>query len=214
MNSLVEGGLIKDLPDIFDLDIAQLAAIDRMGEVSARKLTENITASKSQPLSRVLTALGVRMTGRSLSRRIASKFLTMDAILNAGSAGLQAVEGIGAERAEVIAAELIELSPVIEALVLAGLNMNEPVVEANSSPLAGKTVVVTGAMAGVLAVYGRNEMNELITRAGGKPSGSVSAKTSILVAGDTTGSKYNKAVELGVTIMTPDEFAILVNDHI
>src|SRR5258706_11180272 len=97
-----------------------------MGEISATKLVAAIQASKAQPLSRVLTGLGVRMPGRSMSRRLARHFTTMQALLDATVEDLQQVEGVGPERAVTIAAELVDLAPVIGKLVERGVNMTEP----------------------------------------------------------------------------------------
>ncbi|MEV0238301.1 helix-hairpin-helix domain-containing protein, partial [Nonomuraea sp. NPDC050786] len=175
-------------------------------------------------LSRVFCALGIRGTGRSMSRRIARQFGTMDAIRSADAEAIQQVEGIGPEKAPVVVAELLEVADIIDKLIKAGVNMTEPGWTAPTDddtathagtaalPLTGMSVVVTGTMTGPLAELSRNEMNELIERAGGKASSAVSAKTSLLVAGDKAGSKRAKAETLGVRIVTPEEFAIIVAD--
>ncbi|MFI7049022.1 BRCT domain-containing protein [Streptosporangium sandarakinum] len=117
-------------------------------------------------------------------------------------------------------AELVELAPLIDKLIEAGFTMIEPGItvmtaaegrdQAVALPLAGRSVVVTGAMTGPLAALSRNQVNELIERAGGKASSGLSAKTSLLVAGEKTGSKRTKAESLGVEIVTPDAFAEMV----
>lgn len=222
---LVEAGLVESLPDLFDrLTREQLLALDRMGETSTDKLMAALEAAKRQPLSRVLCALGIRGTGRSMSRRIARYFATMDLIRAADAEAMQRVEGIGAEKAPVIVAELAELSGQIDRLTAAGLTMTEPGAtpppppgeesEEGAGPLAGMKVVVTGAMTGPLADLSRNQMNELIERAGGKSSGSVSKNTSLVVAGEGAGSKRAKAESLGVRLATPDEFAGMVAELI
>ncbi|MGW2945344.1 BRCT domain-containing protein, partial [Streptomyces sp. NPDC001226] len=116
-----------------------------------------------------------------------------------------------------IAAHIAALGPVIDKLAKAGVNMVEPSVgdtETGSRPLAGEAVVVTGGMHGALAGRNRNEMNELIERAGGTASGSVSKKTTILVAGEGAGSKLAKAEQLGTRVLTEDEFAALIADYL
>ncbi|MGI5242661.1 NAD-dependent DNA ligase LigA [Dactylosporangium sp. CA-139066] len=123
---VVDAGLVTDPADLYDLEVATLAAFDRMGEVSATKLVTAIQSSKTQPMSRVLTGLGVRMTGRSMSRRLATHFGSMPALLAASVADLQEVEGVGPERAVTIAAELVDLEPVIARLTARGVNMTEP----------------------------------------------------------------------------------------
>ncbi|MEV6521712.1 NAD-dependent DNA ligase LigA [Longispora sp. NPDC051575] len=216
---LVDAGLIGDFADLFSLTREQVLGLDRMGDISTDNLLAALEAAKQQPLARVLTALGVRGTGRSMSRRIARHFATMDHIRAADADALQAVDGLGPEKTPVIVEELKDLAPLIDKLVAAGVNMTEPGAtppgqestgEGSDLPLAGKSVVVTGSMTGPLAELSRNEMNELIERAGGKASGSVSAKTALLVAGDKAGSKLAKAETLGVTVIGPDEFAELV----
>jgi DNA ligase (NAD+) len=221
---LVDTGLVADVGDLFTLTREQLLAQERMAETSTDQLLAALEAAKRQPLSRVLAALGVRGTGRSMSRRIARHFATMDAIRAADSDALQEVEGVGPEKVAVLLEELRELSPVIEKLVAAGVNMTEPGVTPAAQrspepaadlpsadlPLAGQTVVVTGSMTGRLEGLSRNAMNELIERAGGRAAGSVSSRTSTVVAGEGAGSKLKKAEELGVTVISPVAFAALV----
>ncbi|MFI1358727.1 NAD-dependent DNA ligase LigA [Streptomyces sp. NPDC020898] len=233
---LVDAGLVKDLADLFALTREQLLDLERMGETSTDNLLSAIGAAKGRPLSRVLCALGVRGTGRSMSRRIARHFATMDGIRAADADAMRQVDGIGTEKAPSIVNELVELAPLIDRLVAAGVNMTEPgatppsaataesETEAGSDgsdgtepvggPLAGMAVVVTGAMTGVLEKLSRNQMNELIESAGGRSSSSVSRKTSLVVAGDGAGSKRVKAETLGIRLATPDEFAALVADFI
>ncbi|MET7922215.1 NAD-dependent DNA ligase LigA [Streptomyces avermitilis] len=228
---LVEAGLVADLADLFALTRDQLLALERMGETNTDNLLTAISTAKGQPLSRVLCALGVRGTGRSMSRRIARYFATMDHIRAADAETMQQVEGIGTEKAPSIVAELAELAPLIDKLAAAGVNMTEPGAtppptpdsnaddstqgpEAAGGPLAGMTVVVTGAMTGALEKLSRNQMNELIERAGGRSSSSVSKKTTLVVAGEGAGSKRAKAEDLGLRLATPDEFATLIADFV
>ncbi|WP_179889127.1 NAD-dependent DNA ligase LigA [Streptomyces sp. f51] len=232
---LVDAGLVADFADLFTLEREQLLALDRMGETSTDNLLAAIETARTRPLSRVFCALGVRGTGRSMSRRIARYFATMDRIVAADVETLQRVDGIGKEKAAAVVAELVELAPLIDKLVAAGVSMTEPgatpppepgteeeaaagagaeaVGDAGTGstlPLAGMTVVVTGAMSGALEKLSRNQMNELIERAGGKSSSSVSKRTSLLVAGEKAGSKRTKAEDLGIRIAVPEEFAELV----
>ncbi|MET8606176.1 NAD-dependent DNA ligase LigA [Streptomyces rubiginosohelvolus] len=232
---LVDAGLVADFADLFTLEREQLLALDRMGETSTDNLLAAIETARTRPLSRVFCALGVRGTGRSMSRRIARYFATMDRIVAADVETLQRVDGIGKEKAAAVVAELVELAPLIDKLVAAGVSMTEPgatpppepgteeeaaagagaeaVGDAGTGPtlpLAGMTVVVTGAMSGALEKLSRNQMNELIERAGGKSSSSVSQRTSLLVAGEKAGSKRTKAEDLGIRIAVPEEFAELV----
>ncbi|WP_371542246.1 NAD-dependent DNA ligase LigA [Streptomyces sp. NBC_00554] len=226
---LVEAGLVADLADLFALTREQLLSLERMGETSTDNLLAAIATAKTRPLSRVLCALGVRGTGRSMSRRIARYFATMDNLRAADAETMEQVEGIGTEKAPSVVAELVELAPLIDKLAEAGVNMTEPgatppdpaAVDAESDsaepsggPLAGMTVVVTGAMTGPLEKLSRNQMNELIERAGGRSSSTVSKKTSLVVAGDNAGSKRAKAESLGIQLTAPDEFATLIDDYL
>ncbi|MFI7131148.1 NAD-dependent DNA ligase LigA [Nonomuraea sp. NPDC050153] len=228
IKQMLDAGFIADFADLFFLTREQLLGLERMGETSTDNLLAAIERAKGQSLSRVFCALGVRGTGRSMSRRVARHFATMDAIRAADADAIQQVEGMGPEKAPVVVAELIEVGPLIDKLVAAGVNMTEPGATpptadptagatdsagttAAELPLASMSIVVTGAMTGPLAALSRNEMNELIERAGGKASSSVSAKTSLLVAGDKAGSKRAKAESLGVRIIDPEEFALQVS---
>lgn len=227
---LVDAGLVADIADLFTVTREQLLGLDRMGETSADNLLAAVDTARSRPLSRVFCALGVRGTGRSMSRRIARHFATMDRIRAADAAALQRVDGIGGEKAATIVAELGELAPVIDRLAAAGVNMTEPgatppsessaasdgdtqtgTEDTAAGPLTGMTVVVTGVMTGPLEKLSRNQMNELVERAGGKSSSSVSRRTSLLVAGESAGSKRTRAEQLGVRIAAPDEFAAMVS---
>lgn len=230
-DQLVERHLVQDIADIFSLTREQLLGLDRMGSTSVDKLLSQIDKARHQPLSRVFCALGVFGTGRSMSRRLARHFGTMSALCAADAGTLQAVDGVGAEKAPVIVAELKELADVIAKLQAAGVNLTEPSGGSTGHPsvsgqgadssgnavggqetvgsgvLSGMTVVVTGSMSGPLASFSRNEMNELIERHGGKASSSVSSRTSLVVAGDAAGSKLDKAKSLGIRVVTPEAFA-------
>ncbi|MEU4269045.1 NAD-dependent DNA ligase LigA [Streptomyces sp. NPDC026092] len=226
---LVDAGLVADVAELFTLTREQLLGLERMGETSADNLLAALATARTRPLSRVLCALGIRGTGRSMSRRIARHFATMDAVRAADEEAMRSVEGIGAEKAPVIVAELAELGPVVDKLVAAGVNMTEPGAtpppppgtgatdagaDVAAGPLAGLAVVVTGAMTGPLEALSRNQMNELIERAGGKSSSSVSKRTGLVVAGEKAGSKRAKAEELGIRLVGPEEFAELLGDFL
>jgi DNA ligase (NAD+) len=240
---LVDAGLVADLADLFTLTREQLLGLERMGDTSTDNLLAALDAAKGRPLARVLCALGIRGTGRSMSRRIARHFATMDHIRAADAEAMRRVEGIGTEKAPSIVAELAELAPLIDRLVAAGVNMTEPGAtppapdatgeqgdstahtpgaggaeeaagETAGGPLAGMTVVVTGAMTGPLEKLSRNRMNELVEQAGGRSSSSVSKRTTLVVAGEGAGAKRAKAESLGIRLATPDEFAALIADHL
>lgn len=208
---LIDAELVGDIADLYALTADDLASLDRMGSVSAANLVDQIERSKSQPLARVFCGLGMRYTGRSMSRRIAAAFGSMAAIRAATVDELAAVDGIGPVRAESITAELVEITDLIDRLATAGVSMADEVVEVSvdAQPWAGKKVVVSGSVPGL----SRNEANEWVERLGGKSSGSVSKNTDLLVAGDGAGSKLAKAEQLGVDVMSADEFAALVAQH-
>ncbi|MCM2430951.1 NAD-dependent DNA ligase LigA [Streptomyces sp. RKAG337] len=215
---LVARKSVEDIADLFTLTHEQLA-VATGSEKTAATILDRITAARQQPLNRVFCALGVRGTGRSMSRRIARHFGVLAAVQAASNAELREVEGIGSVKAALMIEELAELEPVIAKLVAAGVNLAEPAATASSAgpqsaggdalelPLAGMTVVVTGSMTGSLAELARGAMNELIERAGGKAGSSVSRATSLVVAGDKAGSKRKKAEALGTPIITSEEFA-------
>lgn len=202
--TLFEAGLICDLSDLADLSVNDVMRLDGFAKVSAENLVSEIARAKSQPLHRLVTALGLRMTGRRMSRRMAKHFGTLDALRAATEDDLTAVEGIGARRAATIHAELAELAPVLDTLTRQGWNTIDEHygTEAHEGelPLSGETVVVTGSVPG----YGRNEVRDLVERLGGKSSSSVSAKTTLLISGGPGSSKHTKAVELGIRIETPE----------
>lgn len=224
VRGLVSRGLVLDPADLYNLDVDTLEQLDRLGRTTATKLVANIAASKTQPFSRVLTGLGVRMTGRSMSRRLARHFGTMQALLAADVQQLQQVEGVGPERAATIAVELVELTPVIEKLIAHGVNMTEPATAGTTTsgtatggdglPLhkpdgTPMTVVVTGSVPGL----SRNEGNEAVETLGGKSSSSVSSKTDLVVIGAGAGSKATKAEELGLRTLPAERFAELLTAH-
>jgi DNA ligase (NAD+) len=221
IDQLVAENLVTDPADLYDLDVATLVKLDRLGEVSARKLVDSIQGTKNRPLSRVITGLGLLMTGRAMSRRLAKHFGTMDALLAATPEDLQQVEGIGPERAVTIAAELADLRPVIEKLAARGVNLTEPDAGPRPDPTDSALplrkpdgtpmkVVVTGAVPGL---QNRTESNEAVERLGGSASGSVSARTDLVVVGEGAGSKADKADEFGVRIMPAERFAELLAAH-
>jgi DNA ligase (NAD+) len=228
-DALVSGDnpVVADLSDIFRLQFQQLANLRLadsakggaryLGAAVATKLIANIEAAKSQPLNRIITALGIRKSGRTFGRRLAAHFHTMDALLDTTEAQFLAsgVEGVGPERARLFHEGFQRNRPVIEKMRAAGVNMgDEPVADDSADTkakhLAGMKIVVTGAMSGPLAALNRTEVAELIEANGGQASGSVSKTTDLLVCGEPGSSKFVKAEALGVRIVTPTEFAEMV----
>ncbi|MFE1556712.1 helix-hairpin-helix domain-containing protein [Streptomyces sp. NPDC058734] len=217
VRALVEEEGVRDVADLFTLDPAALARAAG-SEKRAVKLAERIEAAKALPLSRVFCALGVVGTGRGMSRRIARHFGTMEAVRAADAAAMTAVELVGETKAAAIVAQVAELGPVIDKLAAAGVVPVEPQAPATApadgaeaGPLAGQNVVVTGKMTGALAAYDtRDRVRELIERAGGRSSGSLSGKTTLLVAGEKAGSKVAKAEAAGIEILGEEAFALRI----
>ena len=205
IEQLVDTGLVKTLADIYKLGLNQLANLERMGEQSSRNLLDGIAASKSRGLARLLTGLGLRHVGENVADVLARKFISMKAFAQANEEELAAIEGIGPERAASIRGWFANTTnqELIESLEKAGIKMDESVsTVVASSALAGKSIVVTGT----LVKYGREEIERRLRDLGAKASGSVSKKTDYLLAGEKAGSKLEKARELGVRIITEEEF--------
>jgi DNA ligase (NAD+) len=205
IEQLVDTGLVKTLADIYKLGLNQLANLERMGEQSSRNLLDGIAASKSRGLARLLTGLGLRHVGENVADVLARKFISMKAFSQANEEELAAIEGIGPERAASIRGWFANTTnqELIESLEKAGIKMDESVsTVVASSALAGKSIVVTGT----LVKYGREEIERRLRDLGAKASGSVSKKTDYLLAGEKAGSKLEKARELGVRIITEEEF--------
>lgn len=206
--SLVESGMVNDLSDLFKLDFDKVALLDRMGELSADNLRKSIELGKSRPFSKVLTSLGVRMTGRSMSKRLAAHFKSIERLQSASLEELSEVEGVGPERALAIKEDLIELAPLITKLKEAGLSFeSQESVSKVDSILFGKTVVITGN----LGDLGRDEAKDAAERLGARVSSAVSSKTNYLIVGEAPGSsKVRKAEELGISLLDGEQFLQIV----
>ncbi|MDX3070776.1 NAD-dependent DNA ligase LigA [Streptomyces sp. NPDC088354] len=214
IEALADSGAVADVGDLFTLSRGQLVEATR-SEKRADTVLAQIEAAKAKPLSRVFCALGVVRTGRTLSREIARYFGTMEAIRAADADTLARVPKLPAANAPKIAAHIAALGPVVDKLVAAGVTMTEPPAPVVAGgPLTGETVVVTGGMTGALAGKNRTEVSEVIIAAGGTASGTVSRKTTLLVAGEKAGSKLAKARELDVKVLTEEEFARLLADFL
>ncbi|MFI1530704.1 NAD-dependent DNA ligase LigA [Streptomyces griseus] len=213
LEALVDNGDVTDVGDLFALNREQLATAAR-SDKRAVALLEQIDAARSKPLNRVFCALGIVRTGRTLSREIARHFKTMAAIRSADASSMAAVTKLPAANAPKIVDHIASMGEVIDKLTAAGVNMTEPESEGAAGPLSGHTVVVTGGMSGALAGRNRNDVKELIENAGGTSSGSLSKKTTLLVAGENAGSKLAKAREAGTTIVTEQEFAEMLTGYI
>jgi len=211
VTTLVDKGFLKDYADFYHLHKRRddLIALERMGEKSVDGVLEGIERSKKQPLARLLAALNIRHVGASTAALLADHFGHMDKLAAASEEELQEVEGVGVEVARSLSSFFQSATgkKLIERLRDAGLNFSQPKrkIDANS-PLAGKTVVVTGT----LESMGRKEAQDLIVSLGGTAAGSVSKKTDLVVEGESAGSKADKARELGVKIIDEAEFLKLI----
>ena len=203
---LVANKHVSNVADLFALTAEQLSGCERMGDLRVGNIMAQIEKAKDQELDKVFCSLGVRGTGRSISRRLAKHFKSMQAIVDANLEDLAKVDGIGEEKAATIYDDLHDLSDTIDKLRVNGVTMKYTQT-GQANLLSGKSFCVTGSMTGQLQDKSRQEVLALIEAAGGKTSGSVSAKTTYLVSGDKAGSKYDKAVQLGVSIIAPDELA-------
>jgi DNA ligase (NAD+) len=204
IDQLVELGLVSSVADVFRLDLESIVSLERMAEKSARNLMTAIEQSKSTELPRLLYALGIREVGDSTARSLARHFGSLDALMAAEQEQLLAVPDVGPVVAGHIAAFFEEPHnrEVIAALREAGLHWpeHEPAAPDTEGPLAGKTYVLTGS----LSAMTRSEAKERLIALGAKVSGSVSSKTTAVVAGENAGSKLTKAESLGVEVLGED----------
>ena len=205
-------GLIHNIADLYLIDVQQING-DGSRQKSAQKIVNSIAASKEVPFERVVFALGIRFVGETSARLLARHFKNIDALMNATAEELMEVEGIG----EVIAASVISYfhNPVnreiVERLRTYGLQMSlsESQLQGASDRLAGKSIVISG----VFVHHSRDEYKQLIEQHGGKNVGSISGKTSFILAGDNMGpSKLEKARKLGIPIVSEDEFLEMVEE--
>ena len=209
VETLVEAGLVKTPGDLYFLKEEDLVGLEHMGKKSAQNLLTAIEKSKSQDLSRLLFSFGIRQIGQKAGKVLAARFGTLDALCEASLDDLTAVDDIGTVTAQSVLNWFADPQSrhLIERLRQAGVNMTAAKQE-NDQRFAGKTFVLTGT----LERFTRSEATEMIESRGGKASGSVSKKTSFVVAGEAAGSKLRKAQELGIPVLTEDEFLAMVNE--
>ena len=207
-------GLLHNIADIYDLKLEDIASQERLGEKSAQNILDGIEASKNVPWARVLFALGIRMVGETTAKKIARKYNTIDALQWATAEQLCAIEDVGPQIAENIVKyfEDIRNLEILDRLRKAGLQMEgEAAPEPTSDKLAGLSIVISGTF----SHHSRDEYKAMIEENGGKNVGSVSKKTSFILAGENMGpEKRKKAEDLGIRLMTEDEFLELVNGNL
>lgn len=207
LQQLIETGLIHSAADLYGLTEQDFAQLERMGEKSASNAVAAIEKSKENDLGKLLYALGIRQVGEKAGRVLAQHFKTLDALERATPEELTAIDSVGAVTAQFILDWLAspQSQDLLQKLRSAGVNTT-CTEEAVDDRFVGKTFVLTGT----LTRFDRKSAEEMIQARGGKASNSVSKKTAYVVAGDAAGSKLQKAQELGIPVLTEDEFAALL----
>jgi DNA ligase (NAD+) len=210
---LYENGLLKNIGDLYDLKYEDILKLDRMADKSARNLIEGIEASKTIPYQRVLFGLGIRYVGETVAKKLAAKFKTIESLMAATYEELMLVDEIG----ERIALSIIEFfaeeknRTLMQRLKEAGLQLENMEVEKEklSDIFSGKNIVISG----VFSRFSRDEIKELVESHGGKNAGSISAKTSYVVAGENMGpAKLEKARQLNIPILDEEEFLKMIGE--
>ena len=210
LEQMVNAGLVHNAADLYSLTVQDIAQLDRMGDKSARNAVHAIDESRSRDLSKLLCALGIRQIGAKAAQVLARRFGSFDALAAATEEELTAIDDVGGITAKCLRQwlESPQSQDLISRLKAAGVNM-----ECHDMPtadtLTGKTFVLTGT----LSSLGRKEAEEAIARLGGKASGSVSKKTSYVVAGEEAGSKLRKAQELGIPVLSEAEFLAMIGQE-
>ena len=207
LQQLIESGLVSNPADLYDLRAEQLEGLDRMGKKSAQNAVDAIARSKENDLWRLIFALGIRQVGAKAAKILATHFGSMDGLRRATAEELTEIEDVGAVTADYIThwMQSDQAADLLARLQKAGVNM-ECHQELVDRRFAGMTFVLTGA----LTRFTREEAGEMIELRGGKVSSSVSKKTTYVVAGENAGSKLKKAGELGVSVLSEEEFLALI----
>ena len=211
VDQLVDTELIRDVGDLYALDVEKVADLERMAEKSAQNLKVALDNSKLRPFHNLLFALGIRHVGATVARTLADHFGSIDELQKASPEDIEAIHEIGGAIAESVHAYLDDEhnANLVEKLRAAGLNLgSEEPAAAGPKPLDGKIVVITGS----LTRWGRQQAQDAVRSAGGKPTSSVSKKTDLVVAGENAGSKLEKARELRIEILDEEGFAKLIGE--
>ena len=212
IDQLVDVGIVKDVADLFDLDIKTLEELDRLGRKSAENLVASIRNSRRTTLSRFLFALGIAQVGEVTARALAKHFEALDSLAVADEEALEQVPDVG----PVVAGSLIQFfmqdhnQEVINRLKGAGITWAQETGDGTGmAPLAGKVVVVTGSMTDMT----RDEARKALIQLGAKVTSSVSKNTDMVIAGNEPGGKYAKAIDLGVKVLFESEFRELIESR-
>lgn len=207
VQQLIDSGMIANAADLYRIQADEVAKLDRMGKKSAENLLAAIERSKSNDLSRLIYGLGIRQVGEKAAKVLAAHFRTMDALRAATVDELTEIDDVGGVTAQCVSDYLhsSQAQDLIARLKAAGVNM-ESTAELVDERFSGMTFVLTGT----LSRFERKAARALIEERGGKASGSVSKRTTYVVAGEAAGSKLKKAEELGIPVLTEDEFAAML----
>jgi DNA ligase (NAD+) len=210
VDQLVDGGLVKSVADLYRLESEKLESLERMGKKSSEKLVKNIDHSRKTPLPRVIYALGIRFVGERTAQILADHFGSIDAIAKASAEELEQAEEVGPRIAVAIREFFAEPRnrALLEDLRQAGLQFSQA--KKAAAKRAGKLQGLTFVLTGTLPTLTRDEASERIEAAGGKVTGSVSKKTDYVVAGESAGSKLDKAHELGIKVIGEGELVRLL----
>ena len=204
VKALVENNLVKSVADIYTLKAEQIASLERLGEKSAENLINAIEKSKSRPLDKVIFALGIRNIGQASAKLLCEKFPSIEKIMSATAEEIEEIDGFGKVMSENVAKAFSEQhrKDLISRLLELGVKMEYQATQTNDNRFEGMTFVLTGT----LETLKRDEAKKIIESFGGKVSGSVSKKTTFVVAGEEAGSKLEKAQSLGVNVLSETEF--------
>lgn len=204
VKALVENNLVKSVADIYTLKAGQIASLERLGEKSAENLINAIEKSKSRPLDKVIFALGIRNIGQASAKLLCEKFPSIEKIMSATAEEIEEIDGFGKVMSENVAKAFSEQhrKDLISRLLGLGVKMEYQATQTNDNRFEGMTFVLTGT----LETLKRDEAKKIIESFGGKVSGSVSKKTTFVVAGEEAGSKLEKAQSLGVNVLSETEF--------
>jgi DNA ligase (NAD+) len=208
VDQLVDRGIVHNVADLYDLKIADLLGLERMGAKSATHVLRNIDRSRLNPLPRVLSALGIRFVGERTAIFLAEAFGSMNAIAKATMEELQTAEEVGPKVAEAVVQFFAEPGnrELVDRLQKAGLDFVYESTRPKAGPLQDLTFVITGT----LPTLSRDQAKLLIEQAGGKVSSAVSKKTNFVLAGEEAGSKLSKAMELGIRILTEQDLRAML----
>ncbi len=214
VNLLYQNNLLKNIADIYELKISDIAGMERLGEKSAQNIIDGVEKSKLVPFERVLFALGIRYVGETVAKKLASYFKTIENLENATLEELTSVEEIGVRIAESVTKYFADVQNrnLVERLKSFGLqlSLSEDMMQPKGDALNGLTIVISGTF----SKHSRDEYKKMIEQHGGKNSGSISGKTNFVLAGENMGpEKLKKAEKLGIRLMDEEEFLRIIGEN-